>query len=1319
MNSVASSAQPVGPSLSRHQRYVAILLGAMVAAMAMLAASVAQAQITTATTLTLSSSSGPLSSGSSVTAGTVVTFTASVTDPSPVTTGLVSFCDLATNSYCDNSALIGTAQLLSLGTSLGTAVIKLVPGTGSHSYVAVFNGTPNGTTANAASTSLAQALTVTGYRTTTSISSSGSAGSYNLTGTVIGWGNSSAGPTGTVSFVDTTNSNYVLGLAALGTATLGQPFGMQSTQTAGSGPYAVATGDLRGIGIADLVGANCGSDTVSVLLGNGDGTFQTASNIASESFNCPISVTIADFNGDGLPDLAIANWGGESVSVLLGDGTGGFTEPTSSPYAVGNTPFAAIAADFNGDGIADLVVPNYSNGDAGTVSVLLGIGNGSFQSQVTYAVGDGPRSVAVGDFNGDGFPDLAVANYGNGSGSTPGTVSVLLNSGTGTFAAATDSPYTVGTSPIYVAVGDFRGVGKLDLAVTNSADNTISILLGNGDGTFSPTPPTLPPTYPTGTEPFGVAIGDFNGDGVADLAATNYNSGSTGTVSVLLGDGTGAFTAETGSPYTVGNGPTRLAAGDFNGDGIADLAVANYKGSTVSVLLNGVTQAATWSTSSPVAVPGTGASDNLEASYPGDSNFAPSMSTLASLATSAAAMSITASGASMTYGATPPTIAPLYTYYDGTNDVVNSSAPPNGTTAPACTTTATSASPVGAYPGYNTCSGAANSTYTAISYVAGTMTVTQATPTVTFGTAPTATYLGGNFTVSATTTNTDSTALSYSQVSGPCALVSGATFSSSGAGACVVQASGAATTNFTSASNTQSVTIAPADQATLTVTGPGSVTYGTTGTAAATGGSGTGALSFSAGASTGCAVTGTTVSVTNASGTCSLTAMQAADDDYNSATSAAFTVTLVKANQATLAVTGPASVTYGATGTAAASGGSGTGALSFSAGGSTGCAVTGTTVSVSNASGTCSLTAMQAADNNYNSTTSAAFTVTLVKATPTVTWATPAAITYGTTLSATQLDATSAVAGTFAYSPAAGTTPPAGTDTLSVTFTPTDTTDYTTATGSVSLPVNKATPTITWATPAAITYGATLSSTQLDATASVPGTFVYSPAAGTTPAAGTDTLSVTFTPTDTTDYNTATANVTLAVEGFAFTAASGSSTSATAAPGQPATYTLSVGGEGGFSGPVTFTCTGAPSEATCTASPNPLTAGSSAKNVTVTVTTTAPSVSTPRSRPVPPIPPLSPGLKGLFLLVLVITGIAWAFARRRQPGATRWQSRMVLLAGGLLLTLALAGCHSSGTTTTPSNPGTPAGNYTLTVKGTAGSGSSTLNQSVTLTLNVS
>jgi hypothetical protein len=190
---------------------------------------------------------------------------------------------------------------------------------------------------------------------------------------------------------------------------------------------------------------------------------------------------------------------------------------------------------------------------------------------------------------------------------------------------------------------------------------------------------------------------------------------------------------------------------------------------------------------------------------------------------------------------------------------------------------------------------------------------------------------------------------------------------------------------------------------------------------------------------------------------------------------------------------------------------------------------------------------------------------------------------------------------------------------------------------------------------------------------------------------------------------------------FSFAAASGSPTSATVAPGSSATYTLSVAGESGFNQSVSFTCAGAPSEATCTV-PTPVTAGSSATNLTVTVTTTAPSVGAPRSRPLPPGPPLSPGLRGLLMLALVLALMAWAIGRRNLPGVSRWRSTMVPLASGLLLTLALAaGCGGGGSNhrmTSPPNPGTPAGTYTLTVTGSTGSGSATLSHSVTLTLTV-
>jgi hypothetical protein len=240
--------------------------------------------------------------------------------------------------------------------------------------------------------------------------------------------------------------------------------------------------------------------------------------------------------------------------------------------------------------------------------------------------------------------------------------------------------------------------------------------------------------------------------------------------------------------------------------------------------------------------------------------------------------------------------------------------------------------------------------------------------------------------------------------------------------------------------------------------------------------------------------------------------------------------------------------------------------------------------------------------------------------------------------------------------------------------------------------------------------------------------------AGSVAASGSCTINVTFSPTAAgtltgtltiTDNSNGVAGSTQSValsgtgKDFTLTAVpSGLPSSGYVAPGGSATYTLSVAGEGGFNQSVSFTCTGAPSEATCTVSPNPITAGSSATNVTVTVTTTAPSVSMPRSRPLPPLPPLSPGLRGLLMLALVLAAMAWATVRRNQASASQWRSTMVPLASGLLLILALTACGGGGGGGGPSNPGTPVGTYPLTVTGSAGSGSSALSHSVTLTLTV-
>jgi hypothetical protein len=391
----------------------------------------------------------------------------------------------------------------------------------------------------------------------------------------------------------------------------------------------VLTGDVNGDGIPDLVSVSRAG--VTALIGNGDGTFKAGATYPLGGDDFDQGAVLGDFNHDGKLDIAVATspsevgHGRSTVNVLLGNGDGTFQSPIKSPVHTGITFLAA--GDLNHDGNLDLAGVSYIGPGATPLEVLLGNGDGTFQAPVDYHVADLSWSIAVADFNGDGNLDLAVSNAGSFEAplqEAEHSVSVFLGKGDGTFNPATR--FRTGAAPVGIVAADFNGDGKMDLATADYVSGTTSVLLGNGDGTFA-----LPASYVTGHpyspyyiaaiqfgsgQPPGLAVSglagtftlvnrgngtfraaqgynpggagrlvvaDFNGDGKADVAVSAGDGSSGVGIAVLLGKGNGALVASTA--YVAVPELAAVAIGDFNGDGKPDLAVGGLDSDLLGIML--------------------------------------------------------------------------------------------------------------------------------------------------------------------------------------------------------------------------------------------------------------------------------------------------------------------------------------------------------------------------------------------------------------------------------------------------------------------------------------------------------------------------------------------------------------------------------------------------------------------------------------------------------------------------------------------------------------------------------------------------------------
>jgi hypothetical protein len=838
-------------------------------------------------------------------------------------------------------------------------------------------------------------------------------------------------------------ASYIFVLVLIAIATTGtvraQSFSPPDTYSTGDNPIRAAVADFNGDSKLDIAVTNSSSNTVSVLLNNSNGSFQSGVSYATDIW--PVAVVTADLNQDGKMDLVTVNLlGGPlsdgSVSVLLGNGNGTFQaavnyEVSSASDASNQADVSAV--DLNGDGKLDLVV---ASSKANAASILLGNGNGTFQSAVTYPVGARPSGVAVADFNGDGKLDLALTS------AFDDTTSILLGNGNGTFQTA--SGFSTGSYPARIIASDLNGDNKQDLVIGVANSNAVYVLFGNGNGTFQNAV-----IYPVGHGPANLALADLNGDGKVDIVVVNANGS---TMSVLRGNGNGSFQPAVTTSVRLGS--ITLAVADLNTDGKPDLIIVDYVVDVVDVRLNSpsphtvainatagtpatvlvgtfidydasktacsFTASINWGDGSG-ATPGTVAANgsggfnitgmhayalsgpySVSVQIADDSgNFATviSTATVSAAAPGDNAISATAGDGQSTLVNNPFT-AQLQT------TVAQSGVPQSGIlvtfAAPPCGASGTFAGTGTATQSVVTDSnGVATTSVFTANAIGGSYLVTaiigngspstafaltnnKADQFITFAGLPDKIFGDPDFSVSATA----SSGLTVSfAASGNC-TVNVSTVHLTGAGSCTITASQNGNSTYNAAlAVPQSFAIAKANQ-TITFGVLASRTFGDPDfSVSATASSG---LGVSFGAAGNCTLVGTTVHITGA-GSCTITASQAGDANYNAAPDVLRAFTIAKANQ-TISFGALSAKTFGDPDfSVSATASSGLG-VSFGAAGN--CTLAGATVHITGA-GSCTITASQGGDANYNPAPDVPRAFTIAKANQTITFGALAARTYG------------------------------------------------------------------------------------------------------------------------------------------------------------------------------------------------------------------------------------------------------------------------------------------------------------------------------------